>query len=174
MFWFCVWQVVSTLIELIRLGRRSESDKDLEILLLRRQLAIYERRQERAPHLSRGEKLTLMVLGTKLKEQTGRTIKAMGEVIRIVKPATLFGWHKRSCGANGPIAIARQVVRGQTKKSSNSCYAWHAKTTGVMNALKANCSNWGTPSVMRRWATFCNATGSRLHRNVSHHPAGVT
>jgi putative transposase len=94
MFWFCVWQVVSTLIELIRLGRRSESDKDFEILLLRRQLAIYERRQERAPHLSRGEKLTLVVLGSKLKEQTDRTIKAMGDVIRIVKPATLFGWHR--------------------------------------------------------------------------------
>ena len=95
MFWFCVWQVISTLIELIRLGRRSESDKDFEILLLRRQLAIYERRQEQAPHLSRGEKLTLVVLGTKLKAQTGRPIKAMGRVIRIVKPATLFGWHKQ-------------------------------------------------------------------------------
>ncbi|HEX3051300.1 MAG TPA: integrase core domain-containing protein [Aggregatilineaceae bacterium] len=95
MFWFCVWQVVSTLIELIRLGRRSESDKDFEILLLRRQLAIYERRQEQAPHLSRGEKLMLIVMGTKLKAQTGRTIKAMGEVIRIVKPTTLFGWHKQ-------------------------------------------------------------------------------
>jgi putative transposase len=67
----------------------------LEILLLRRQLAIYERRQERAPHLSRGEKLTLVVLATKLKAQTGRTVKAMGDVIRIVKPATLFGWHKQ-------------------------------------------------------------------------------
>ncbi|HMN12642.1 MAG TPA: helix-turn-helix domain-containing protein [Bellilinea sp.] len=93
MFWFCVWQVISTLIELIRLGGRSASDKDLEILLLRYQLAIHERRQERAPHLSRGEKLTLIVLGTKLKAQTGSTIRAMGEVIRIVKPATLFRWH---------------------------------------------------------------------------------
>jgi putative transposase len=94
MVWFCVWQVVSTLIEFIRLGRRSESDKDFEILLLRRQLAIYERRQARVPHLSRGEKLTLVVLGAKLKAQTGRTIKAMGDVIRIVKPATLFRWHR--------------------------------------------------------------------------------
>jgi hypothetical protein len=39
MFWFYVWQVVSTLIEIIQLGRRSESDKDLEILVLRHQLA---------------------------------------------------------------------------------------------------------------------------------------
>jgi putative transposase len=94
MFWFCVWQVVSALIELIRLGRRSERDKDFEILLLRRQLAIYERKQERAPHLSRGEKLMLVVLATKLKAKTGYAIKAMGGVIRIVKPATVFGWHK--------------------------------------------------------------------------------
>jgi putative transposase len=58
------------------------------------QLAIYERKQERAPHLSRGEKLTLVVLATKLKARTGRTIQDMGEVIRIVKPTTLFGWHR--------------------------------------------------------------------------------
>jgi transposase len=94
MIWFMVMQVVSTLVELVRLGRQSESEKDLEVLLLRRQLAIYERRQERAPRLSRGEKLTLVVLATKLKAKTGRPIKAMGEVIRIVKPSTLFGWHK--------------------------------------------------------------------------------
>jgi transposase InsO family protein len=94
MVWFCVWQVVSSLVELIRLGRRSESAKDLEILLLRRQLAIYERRQERAPHLSRGEKLMLVVLATKLKDKTSRTVKAMGDLIRIVKPTTLFGWHR--------------------------------------------------------------------------------
>ena len=94
MLWFWVWQVISMVIELVRLGRRSESDKDLEILLLRRQLAIYERKQERAPQLSRGEKLTLVVLAIKLKARTGRTIKAMGEVIRIVKPATLIQRHR--------------------------------------------------------------------------------
>lgn len=93
MLWFCVWQIISTLMEFIRLGRKSESDKDLEILLLRHQLAIYERRQGRAPHLSRGEKLILIVLATRLKARTGRTIKAMGDVIRIVKPAALFRWH---------------------------------------------------------------------------------
>lgn len=62
--------------------------------MLRRQLAIYERRQARAPRLSRGEKLTLMILAIQLKARTGRTIKAMGDMIRIVKPATLFRWHR--------------------------------------------------------------------------------
>ena len=82
MLWFCVWQIISTWMGFIRLGRRLESDKDLEILLLRHQLAIYERKQGRAPHLSRGEKLMLIVLSTRLKARTGRTIKAMGDVIR--------------------------------------------------------------------------------------------
>lgn len=43
MIWFMVLQVVSTLVELVRLGRKSESEKELEIVLLRRQLAIYLR-----------------------------------------------------------------------------------------------------------------------------------
>jgi hypothetical protein len=42
MIWFMVMQVVSTLIELVGLGHQFASEKDLEILLLRRQLAIYE------------------------------------------------------------------------------------------------------------------------------------
>lgn len=90
-----VFQVVSTLVELVYLGRQSERTKDLEILLLRRQLAIYERRQDQSMRLSRSEKLLLVVLGTKLKIQTGRTIKALGDVIRIVKPKTLFQWHQQ-------------------------------------------------------------------------------
>jgi hypothetical protein len=33
MAWFWVWQVVSAVIELVKLGRRSESEEDLGILL---------------------------------------------------------------------------------------------------------------------------------------------
>jgi transposase len=95
MIWFVVLQVVSTLVELVRLECQSESEKDLEIVLLHRQLAIYERKRDRAPRLARSEKLALVVLATKLKAKTRRTIKAMGEVIRIVKPTTLFGWHRQ-------------------------------------------------------------------------------
>lgn len=61
MIWFMVLQVVATLVELVRLGRHSESEKDLEILLLRRQLAIYERERDQPRRLSRSEKLTLVL-----------------------------------------------------------------------------------------------------------------
>lgn len=36
-----------------------------------------------------------MALAVRLKAKTGRTVKHLGDVIRIVKPATLFGWHKQ-------------------------------------------------------------------------------
>ncbi len=94
MVWFMMLQIVSTLVELIQLRRMSTSDKELEILLLRRQLAIYERKHRQPMRLTRGEKLPLVVLAVRLKATTGRTIKQLGDVIRIVKPKTVFGWHR--------------------------------------------------------------------------------
>jgi hypothetical protein len=49
-----VLQVVSTLVELIQLGRTPASDKELEIALLRQQLAIYDRRHGRPMRLTYG------------------------------------------------------------------------------------------------------------------------
>ena len=89
-----ILQIVSTRVESIQLRRTSASDKDLEILLLRRQLAIYERKQRQPMRLTHGEKLTLVALAVRLKARTGRTVKQLGDVIRIVKPKTVFGWHR--------------------------------------------------------------------------------
>lgn len=47
MVWFVVMQVFSTLLEWVRVGRRTEQEKDLEILLLRKQLAIMERKRDK-------------------------------------------------------------------------------------------------------------------------------
>jgi hypothetical protein len=74
-----VLQIVSTLVELIQLRRTLVSDKELEILLLRRQLAIYKRKQRQLMRLTREKKLTLVVLAIRLKATTGRTIKQLGE-----------------------------------------------------------------------------------------------
>jgi hypothetical protein len=55
MLWFMVLQMVSTLVELIRLGRTSTGDKELEIVLLRRQLALDERKHRQPMRLTHGE-----------------------------------------------------------------------------------------------------------------------
>jgi putative transposase len=94
MVWFVVMEIFSTLLECVRLGQKSESGKALEILLLRRQLAIKERTLDKPIRPSRREKLTLAVLTTQLRARTGRTAKELGEIIRIVQPETVLKWHR--------------------------------------------------------------------------------
>ncbi len=159
MIWFMVMQVVSTLIELVRLGRQSESDKDLEILLLRRQLAIYERRQKQARHLSRSEKLPLVVLNTKLKARTGRTIKAMGAVIRIVKPATLFSWHQqlvrlkwtyRRHNLGGRPRIDREIERLVVRLARENDWGFE-RIEGELKKLGYTISHETVGNILRRY-----------------------
>jgi putative transposase len=93
MVWAVVRQVFSTLLELIQIGRLSDQEKDLEILVLRKQLAMMEHQLDKPVRLSRAERLTLAVIGTKLKAVSGRSFKQLRDVIRIVQPETVLRWH---------------------------------------------------------------------------------
>ena len=53
MIWFMVMQVFSALLEWGRVGQQSEEEKGLEVLLLRRQIAILERKAEKPVRASR-------------------------------------------------------------------------------------------------------------------------
>ena len=94
MVWFVVKDILSTLLEWVRLGHESDEAKDLEILLLRRQLAIAERKLNKPLRISRVEKLTLAVLTSKLRATTNQTVNHLREVIRIVQPETVLKWHR--------------------------------------------------------------------------------
>jgi putative transposase len=94
MGWWVVMQVLSTLIEWIRIGRLSEQEKDLEILVLRKQLAIVEQQLDKPVRLSRAERLTLAVISAKLKAVSGCSLKQLREVIRLVQPETVLKWHR--------------------------------------------------------------------------------
>ena len=92
--WSVVMQVFSTLLELIRIGRLSDQEMDLEILVLRRQLVMVERQLDKPVRLSRAERLTLAVISAKLKAASGRSLKQLRAVIRIVQPETMLRWHR--------------------------------------------------------------------------------
>jgi hypothetical protein len=60
MGWFILTQLFSTLIiQLIRIGRMSDQEKDLEIMILRYQLDMAERKLQTPLKPTRAEKLTL-------------------------------------------------------------------------------------------------------------------
>jgi hypothetical protein len=94
MVWSVVAQVFSTLLELIQIARLSEDGKDLEILVLRKQLAMAEAQLDKPVRLPRAERLTLAVITAKLKTATGRSLRELRDVIRLVQPATVIGWHQ--------------------------------------------------------------------------------
>ena len=120
MLWFVVMHLFSTLLDLIRIGRLGEHEKDLEILLLRQQLGIAERKLHKPVRLSRVERLTLAVVTTKLKSSSIRTVEQLRQIIRIFQPETVLGWHRQlvkrkwtynPTGRNGRPRIDQELER---------------------------------------------------------------
>ena len=94
MFFFLLAPAWSLLLDLMWLGHRAEHDKDIEILLLRQQLRILQRKHAHPPRISRWEKLTLLVLAGKLTTMTNRARGRLGQIVLLFKPETLLKWHR--------------------------------------------------------------------------------
>lgn len=86
-----VWEFV---MDLIAIGGMGCEEKDLEIRLLRQQLRIVERKQERGPQIPRWQKVPLAMLAVRLKQQASDGKAALAESMRLFKPATVIGWHR--------------------------------------------------------------------------------
>ena len=94
MGWFILAQILSVLIAIVSLGRLSEREKDLEMLVLCQQLAILKRKQGRPVKPNRAEKMTLALFTAKLKDVTQRPASRLRDIIRIFQPETVLGWHR--------------------------------------------------------------------------------
>ncbi len=66
MVWFVLIHLVGFLVDLLSATRRTEHDKDLQILVLQHQLRLLQRERPQPHRLTRWEKLTLAVLMAKL------------------------------------------------------------------------------------------------------------
>jgi hypothetical protein len=82
------------LMDVLVVSRLSEDEKDLELLLLRQQLRIVERKQERGPQIPRWQKVRLAMLAVRLKGRARDGKTALEESVRLFKPATVVGWHR--------------------------------------------------------------------------------
>lgn len=94
MLFMLIAQLVSLFLDLFTISRRSKCDEDLQILLLRQQLLIIQRRLPAAPRISRWEKLHLAVLAARLAAigREGRVL--LNQVSLPFKPDTLLRWHR--------------------------------------------------------------------------------
>lgn len=82
MGWFIITHIFPTIFNILTIGRQSKLEKDLEIIILRQQLSILQRKLNSPMKPSRIEKLTRSTLTTKLKQISNRTTNHLRSVIR--------------------------------------------------------------------------------------------
>src|SRR5260221_14692914 len=73
--------------------RSDGADKDLEILVLKQQLRILERKLGHQPRISRWEKCLLAVGVVKLMHQPGKVGQQLRGLL-LFKPETVLKWHQ--------------------------------------------------------------------------------
>jgi putative transposase len=86
-----VWEFALDLLAVLRLAADA---KDIEILLLRQQLRIATRQQERGPHIPRWQKVPLAILAMRLKDKARNASEVLAASVRLFKPDTLITWHQ--------------------------------------------------------------------------------
>jgi len=94
MVWFIIKLIFSTILDIITISCQPTLEKDLEILVLRQQISILQRKTNFPIKPSRVEKLTLSVLTVKLKKITNMTTSQLKSAIRVFQPETVIRWHR--------------------------------------------------------------------------------
>ncbi len=107
----------SLLLDLMLLARQTDHDKDVEILLLRQQLRLLQRKQSHPPRLSRWEKLTLLVLAGKLTAMSTKARARLSQVVLLFKPDTLLKWHRELVRRKW--TFNKKVTVGRPRLNSN-------------------------------------------------------
>jgi putative transposase len=111
-----VYWSVRRLLGLVVLRRRSEREKEIEILLLRHQLRVLERQVAR-PQLAPADRALLAAFGRVLSRQRWKSSV-------FVTPATLLRWHRELSRAVGRIQRAAPVVRRRRRTCVSSSCVW--------------------------------------------------
>ncbi len=94
MVWFILANILSALLALIRISFSSDPAKDLEILILRQQMNILQRKHDQTVKSDRVDKMILSVLATRLKLISGQSTTRLRRIIRIFQVETVLRWHR--------------------------------------------------------------------------------
>ena len=87
-------QLFALLLDCFAMISLSNPDKDLEILLLRRQVRILQRKAKSQPKISRPERLVLAALMVRFRQTVDNSQRRLQGVILLVKPETILRWHR--------------------------------------------------------------------------------
>jgi putative transposase len=94
MGWFIIYHIFSTILSIINITRRSNQEKDLEILILRQKLSNLQRKHNFPIKPEPVEEVSLAVLTARLKRINHRSSNELLDVSRIFQPETVLRWHR--------------------------------------------------------------------------------
>jgi transposase InsO family protein len=156
MIFFLVAHTCSILLDLIWVARRTEIDKDVEILLLRQQLRILQRKQSRSPRISRSEKLTLVLFVSKLTELSTSARAQLSQLVLLFKPDTVLKWHREL--VRHKWTFRKGVRRGRPAISS--------ELEALILRLARENPNWGYGKLVGELGKLGYAIGRSTIRDV--------
>ena len=116
MFWFEVWHLFSSVVDLFMVRRRTDAQKDIPILVLRQQVRVLQHNARQPKRFSRFEKTLLAVPVAKMRHST-RDFGAQLRPVLIVSPETVqtpkceFCWCRNQQDARPSLAIVAVAGR---------------------------------------------------------------
>jgi hypothetical protein len=94
MVWSLIAQVVKVLLDVLSLHLIADPDRDWELLVLRQQIRVLERRVGKPVRPSRVEKLLLTPTAMQIKERPRTGQQSFKNSLLLFKPATVLKWHR--------------------------------------------------------------------------------
>jgi hypothetical protein len=126
-----IYQVFTTLLGWIVLSTRSDTTKDIEILVLRHQLSVLQRRTPR-PQITWTDRALIAMLTRLLPVRRRRGL--------LVTPATILGWHRQLIARRWttkpappgiPAGLRSLVIRLATENPTRGYRRIHGELTGL-------------------------------------------
>src|ERR1039457_6605532 len=130
-----VFLLVTQLAASLRLSRRKEAWKTAEILILRHQLAVLQRRQPRRPKLNWADRALLATLLSVIAKARRHRLRLL------VTPDTILRWHR-------DIVRRRRATRSMRGRTGQPATRRNIKAL-VLRPAREN-TEWGLPQDPRR------------------------
>lgn len=156
MGWFIFKTIFSFIIDLLTIGRSAHPEKDLEILILRQQLAVLQRKLKSPQRIHRIEKFTLAILTEKFKRTSHCSRKQLGEMIRIFQPETVLRWHRE--------LVRRKWTYKRTKQRGRPPIRKELKQL-IVHLAQEN-PRWGYGKIQGELIKLCYKVSQTSIRNI--------
>lgn len=94
MVYWSLMHILTLFLDIFTILGITNSDKDLEIIILRQQLHILQRKVKTLPRISGPERRVLATLTAKFNQSTNSARQRLHQVMLIFKPDTVLRWHR--------------------------------------------------------------------------------